>query len=110
MKIPARGSRPKPPRGYTAPARQFWGEGWDLDDAALTILDVSVCRPLMRIDEARAILAREGPTITDRFKQVKVHPAILIERDLTATFLAGLKALNLDLEPLRDRAGRPPGS
>jgi len=39
----------------------------------------------------------------------KPHPLLPIERDSRAAFLAGLKALNLDLEPLRDKPGRPPG-
>ncbi len=45
----------------------------------------------------------------DRFVQRKPHPLLAAERDARAQMLAALKALNLDLEPLKDR-GRPPGS
>jgi hypothetical protein len=43
----------------------------------------------------------------DRFGAPKPHPLLPIERDSRQAFLAGMKALNLDLEPLRDRPGRP---
>ena len=42
-----------------------------------------------------------------RFEQVKAHPMTTVERDSRAAFMAGLKALNLDLEPLHDGPGRP---
>lgn len=51
----------------------------------------------------------EGMQVKDRFGQSKPHPLLTIERDARAGFLAGLKALNLDLEPLHDRPGRPGG-
>lgn len=51
----------------------------------------------------------EGMQILDRFSQSKPHPLLTVERDARAAFLAGLKALNLDLEPLRDGRGRPGG-
>jgi glutathione S-transferase len=47
--------------------------------------------------------------MADRFGQPKPHPLLATERDARAQFLAALKALNLDLEPLRDRVGRPGG-
>ena len=46
----------------------------------------------------------------DRYGQLKAHPAVNIERDARAAMLAALKAMNLDVEPLRDRPGRPGGS
>jgi hypothetical protein len=45
----------------------------------------------------------------DRFDVMKPHPLLAAERDARSQFLQGLKSLNLDLEPLRDRPGRPPG-
>jgi hypothetical protein len=48
-------------------------------------------------------------TVADRFGQPKVHPAVLIERDARGQMLAALRDLHLDLEPLRDRPGRPAG-
>ena len=106
----SRPGRPAP-KSYTPEARTLWEqieEGWAIDAPASVIADTA-CRSLMRMREAQAILAKEGITSVDRFKQVKTHPCTLIERDSAATLLKCLKALNLDLEPLHDRPGRPGG-
>ena len=58
---------------------------------------------------AQAILKVEGLTIIDRFGQQKPHPLNNVVRDCRAQVFQGLKALNLDLEPLKDSIGRPPG-
>jgi P27 family predicted phage terminase small subunit len=78
------------------------------DVAGLRILRVAL-ESFDRAQAAREQIDREGMTVTDKFNQVKPHPLLPIERDSRAAFLAGLKALNLDLEPLRDRTGRPNG-
>ena len=103
-------ARPKSPRGYTLEARRLWEqvvEGWDLDPPATTILDLA-CHALQRIREAQQLIARDGLVVTDRFGQRKPNPAAAIERDAKQTLLRSLRALNLDLEPLRDGPGRPP--
>jgi phage terminase small subunit len=99
------------PQGYTTEARRLWRQvvqGWALDPPALVILD-SACRALMRVRQAQELLGRDGIVMTDRFGQPKPHPAVLVERDSKQTLLRNIRALNLDLEPLRDRPGRPPG-
>ena len=63
-----------------------------------------------RMRQAQEMLAKEGITVTDRFGQSKVHPAVLVERDAKAGLLRALKALNLQIEPLQDAVGRPPGN
>ena len=78
------------------------------DIAGLKILRVAL-EAFDRAQAARVKIEEDGMTIKDKFDQVKVHPLIPCERDSRAAFLAGLKALNLDLEPLRDRPGRPGG-
>src|SRR5262249_12522619 len=104
-------SLPKPPKGYTAEARRLWYqvlEGWDLDPPAVTILD-SACRALVRAREGQQPIKEAGLVVKDRFGQDRAHPAVLIERDSAQALLATLKALNLDIEPLHDGPGRPPG-
>ncbi len=106
------GNQPLPPPGYTPEARRLWDqvlEGWDLDPPALVILD-SACRALMRARQAQVLVAKKGLIVRDRFGQHKPHPAIAIERDSRHALLRNLRALNLDLEPLHDRPGRPAGS
>src|SRR5881628_3488522 len=88
---------PRPPAGYTAEAKKLWQdvlEGWQLDPAALVILD-SACRALMRVRQAQARLDRDGLVVRDRFKQEKPHPCATIERDAKQTLLRSLRALNL---------------
>ena len=61
-----------------------------------------------RCRTAREAIATDGgPIIRDRFDQPKPHPAAAIERDSRAQTMAALKALNLDIEPLKDGPGRP---
>jgi phage terminase small subunit len=82
---------------------------YGIDDVAgLRILRVAL-ESFDRAQAAREAIDKKGMTVTDKFNQVKPHPLLPIERDSRAAFLAGLKALNLDLEPLRDKPGRPGG-
>ena len=78
------------------------------DIAGLRILRVAL-EAFDRAQKARAAIDRDGMTFFDKFGQVKINPLIACERDSRAAFLAGLKALNLSLEPLHDRPGRPRG-
>ena len=55
--------------------------------------------------DAMDIVKTDGLTIQDRFKQIKAHPLCSVIRDARAQKLAALKALNLDLEPLKNRPG-----
>jgi P27 family predicted phage terminase small subunit len=78
------------------------------DEAGCLILQTAL-EAKDRLEEARKIINKEGMQVVDRFGQLKPHPLLTAERDSRAQFLAGLKALNLDLEPLRDHPGRPGG-
>ena len=77
------------------------------DAAGLRILRVT-CEAFDRAQEARATIDKDGITVIDKAGQIKPHPLLPIERDARAAFLAGLKALHLDLEPIKG-IGRPPG-
>jgi len=54
---------------------------------------------------AQALIKRHGLMVKSR-----ANPAVMIERDSRLAMLRALRQLNLDLEPLRDGPGRPPGS
>jgi len=92
-------------------AKKIWKEilsEYEIQDAAgLRILRVSL-ESFDRAQAAREAIDRDGMTLVDKFSQIKSHPLLPIERDSRAAFLAGLKALNLDIEPLKS-IGRPPG-
>lgn len=78
------------------------------DEAGLLILQTA-CEAFDRMREAQAIIKAEGLTIEDRFFQKKAHPLTIVERDSRSAMMQALKQLNLDLEPLNDRPGRPSG-
>jgi P27 family predicted phage terminase small subunit len=78
------------------------------DEAGLKILQAAL-EAYDRAQAARKTIDADGMTVTDKFGQVKPHPLLANERDSRAAFLAGIKALNLDLEPLNEAPGRPPG-
>jgi P27 family predicted phage terminase small subunit len=103
---------PKAPKALSSAAKRLWRglvEEYALDDvAALAILTAGL-EAFDRMGAAKALLDADGPVVTDRWGQRKVHPAATVERDSRAAWMSALKALNLDLEPLRDGPGRPQG-
>ncbi len=103
---------PKPPSDLSKEAKKFWKslqKEYGITDTAGIHLLTDAARFFDRREEARQILKKDGCTIQDRFGQTIAHPATRIERDSSAAMLRCLKALNLDLEPLHSKAGRPPG-
>jgi P27 family predicted phage terminase small subunit len=102
----------KPPNHLSAPAKRLWADiftEYAIDDAAGMAILQAALESFDRAQAARKAIKKDGMTITGRDGQVKSHPLLTVERDNRAAFLAGLKALNLDLEPLRDSPGRPGG-
>jgi len=61
---------------------------------------------LVTVYECEDAVTKDGLKVTDRWGQVKPHPLLPVLRDARAQVLASLKALNLDLEPLKS-VGRP---
>lgn len=105
-------SSPKPPTGLSLAAGKWWKKLLDeygIDDAAGLLLLETALQAHDRMHQARDLIAKYGAVTSDRFGQLRPNPATTIERDSRAAMMAALKALNLDLEPLRDAAGRPPG-
>lgn len=58
---------------------------------------------------AEAVVNADGMTVKDRYGAIRGHPMLATMRDARAAMLAALRHLNLDVEPLRDGPGRPPG-
>ena len=78
---------------------------WALDPAARLILQTGL-EAFDRMRGAQRAVKRQGLTL----KSGRSHPALVVERDARLAFLRCLRALNLDIEPLHDRPGRPGGS
>ena len=102
----------KAPKHLSKEAKLLWKRLLDeysiTDEAGLLILQTAM-EAHDRMREAQNIIKAEGMQVKDRFDQQKAHPLTTVERDSRAAMLAALKALNLDLEPLNDRPGRPGG-
>lgn len=100
------------PKGLSTEARTWWkrlsSEYEISDDAGLLLLETAM-QAFDRLRECQAAIERDGPMVLDRFGQRKAHPLLPTERDARAQMLAALRALNLDVEPLHDRPGRPAG-
>lgn len=102
-----------PPEHLSEDAKTLWvllTTEYGISDAGGLAVLVSGLEARDRAELARVQIAEEGMTIIDRFGIRKPHPLLPAERDARAQWLAALKQLNLDLEPLRDGPGRPPGS
>jgi P27 family predicted phage terminase small subunit len=64
------------------------------------------CEASDRADEARKLIKRDGLTTTDRYGQVKPHPAVNIERDARLALARLLR--DLALSPEEPEEARPP--
>lgn len=103
----------KAPGGLSVEARRRWSalvSEYSIVDAAGVQILATALEAFDRMRQAQRRIRKDGTTTKDRFGQLRAHPLLVIERDARAAWLAGLKALNLDLEPLKDRPGRPGGS
>ena len=103
---------PKPPRGLSKEAKNFWvslSKEYGIDDAAGLKLLGRVCESLDRMRGAQKHTKKDGEIVDDKKGSIKAHPAVQIEKEAHRQLLESLKMLNLDLEPLREKPGRPGG-
>jgi phage terminase small subunit len=88
----------KPPRHLKAAGKALWNDivrQYRIADGASLALVTTAAEALDRIRDAQAAIRKHGALVADRYGGLKQNP-----------MLSALRALNLDLEPLRDR-GRP---
>ena len=100
------------PEGLRADGESFFervAAEYTIDDAAGRELLARAAECVDRLAAARAAIAEHGELVIDRYGAPKLNPACNLEKDARNGFLAALRALNLDLEPLRDGPGRPSG-
>ena len=99
--------------GHLSPgAREWWRAitvEYSLDDDAGRLLLQTALEAFDRMRECQSAISADGMIVRGSTRQPRSHPLLTVERDARSQMLAALKALNLDLEPLRDRPGRPPG-
>jgi P27 family predicted phage terminase small subunit len=91
---------PPPPAHLGEPEQHLWTTTL-ADYAAATQMSLAVLRTALeahqRARECREVIARDGMTLPARGGQLKVHPLLATERDARQAFLAGVKALGLEL-------------
>lgn len=80
---------------------------YGIGDAAGLALLARASECVDRMAAAQASIAEHGELVIDRYGAPKLNPACTLEKDARNGFLAAVRALNLDLEPLRDGPGRP---
>jgi len=100
------------PKHLSKEARSLWDKllkEYEISDEAGLLILATAMEAFDRMREAQTIIKTEGMTILDRFDQKKAHPLTTVERDSRSAMLSALKALNLDLEPLNEKPGRPSG-
>lgn len=100
------------PRHLSDEARDWWRRiqrEYQIDDDGGLLLLQTALEAFDRMRGAQQAIERDGATVRGSTKQLVAHPLLSVERDSRSQMLAAIKALNLDLEPLRDRPGRPAG-
>jgi P27 family predicted phage terminase small subunit len=103
----------KPPPHLGKDGKQIWAElvtEFDITDAGGLTLVTTVAECRDRLTEAQALIKRHGAVIATPTGHLRSNPALKVEVDARNGMLAALRMLNLDIEPLRDRRGRPAGS
>ncbi len=83
---------------------------YGIADAAGLALATTAAECLDRVRAAQAAIAKHGEIVIDRYGAPKLNPACGLEKDARNGLLSAFKALNLDIEPLRDGPGRPAGT
>lgn len=100
------------PSHLTPEAARWWRElvaEYSIADPAGFLLLQTAMEAFDRMQQARRAIAEDGLLSAGSKRQARAHPLLAVERDSQKALLAALKSLNLDLEPLRDRPGRPAG-
>jgi P27 family predicted phage terminase small subunit len=102
----------KAPSTLTQEAAEWWDKiltEYQIDDEAGFLILQTALESFDRMREAQGLIKRDGLVFETESGGFKPHPAAIIERNSRAAMLSALKALNLDIEPLNDRPGRPGG-
>jgi hypothetical protein len=103
---------PEPPEHLSADGLALWRgiqEEYGIDDSAGLELLRQAAECADRIASVRQQIDETGELLTIRGIP-RVNPLCAVERDQRAALVRCIRHLNLDLEPLHSRPGRPAGS
>jgi hypothetical protein len=99
------------PAHLGAAGRELWVSiqaSYEITDPGGKQLLQTAAEAADRIASVRTQIDEQGELLTIRGIP-RVHPLCAVERDARAALIRALKELHLDLEPLRDKPGRPAG-
>lgn len=102
----------KAPQHLSKEAKALWKKlqtEYSIEDEAGLLILQTAMEAHDRMKECQTIIKAEGLQLPDRFGAMKAHPLTVTERDSRSAMMQALKTLNLDLEPLHTKPGRPAG-
>jgi phage terminase small subunit len=91
---------PPPPEHLAEPERVLWSKlhaEYKLREAPTLAILTATLDSHARSRLCRQQIEEQGMTMQDRWGQTKPHPLLATERDARAGFLAGMRALGLDV-------------
>src|SRR6478736_3529667 len=95
----------KPPPHLGKDGREIWSQlvsEFAITDAGGLAMVTIIGECKDRIAEAQTVIRKHGAVIATDTGVLRSNPALKIETDARNGMLAALRALNLDIEPLRD--------
>jgi phage terminase small subunit len=101
-----------PPDHLGSAGKALWSDiqrSYALDDPGGRALLQVACEACDRAAACRVRLDAEGEVLVVKGSP-RMHPAAVVERDARSAMIRAIRELHLDIEPLRDRPGRPGGS
>jgi phage terminase small subunit len=100
-----RNNGPKPPKDLSPSAKRVWQQPFDaseVDPVAEPLLH-SFCQHWDTVQQARALLAKEGIILTEKtaagLEKRRAHPAVSVERDASAAMMRAWRLLGYDQAP-----------
>jgi phage terminase small subunit len=101
-----------PPAHLGEAGTRLWSDivrQYRIGDGAGLVLVTTAAECLDRMRQAQEAIREHGLLLADRYGGKRQNPACVVERAARDGMINALKALNLNLEPLRDRADHVAG-
>jgi hypothetical protein len=111
LRIVAGPKLPEPPGHLGEHGRELWHGimlSYEITDPGGLALLQTACEAQDRIASVRVQIEQQGELLMVRGLP-RVNPLCAVERDARAALVRAIRYMNLDIEPLRDRVGRPAG-
>ena len=89
-----------PPSDLGPAGRDLWSKltsSYRLEDQAGQQVLAIACRCADRAESCSVVVAKEGLTVRDRFRQTRPHPLLAVERAARAQMMQALKQLSLPI-------------